>query len=63
MINLLKSVSFALPKKVLITFIVNIENANRVKLKEFRNDSIIKIIIYYNNVEINMHVLNTWTVD
>ena len=59
MLILLKIVLFAILKKVLIIFMINIENVKRVLLKEFEIDIMIKNEKYHNNVKINVHVLKT----
>ena len=56
---LVKLVLFAILKKVLMIFVINIENVNSVFLKEFSNDTTIIKMGYYRNVEINIHVLKT----
>ena len=50
-------------KNILMTFITNIENVKHVILKKFLHDIIILKVKYYNDVEINMHVLRTWMLD
>ena len=57
---MLKLVLIALLKKVLIIFMLIIENVNSVILREFSNDTIITKMSYCKNAEINMHVLKTW---
>ena len=59
MILLLKLVLVAILKNVLRTFIENTQNALSVKLKQFLNDTIIKIMRFSNKAEINMHFLKT----
>ena len=63
MILMLKLVLFAILKEVIIIFIKLLENVNSVKVKEFQNDTIIMLMLYYKNIEINKHVLKTWIID
>ena len=63
MILLLKKGLSAILKKVLMIFILQIENVKRAILEEFENDTILIKMMYYKNVKINMHVLKTWMID
>ena len=51
---LLMFMFFAILKKVLLIFIINIENKNNIFLKEFQNNTLIIKMGYY---KINLHIL------
>ena len=62
-IKILKFVLFALLKKTLTIFKINLESLNSVTIKEFQHDTITKKLVYYKHLKIKKHVLNIWIID